>query len=78
MAIERNRWGFDGEITFSCDEKHCYEEYHADTSNFNAALEKMKAEGWKVKKDKDGEWCHTCPGCQEDDNDVNEDFDVEE
>lgn len=69
MAIERNRWGFDGEITFECDQ--CGEEIHTEESDFHLALKKMKSEGWKSEKS-GGDWEHTCPGCQ--DTDIEEDF----
>ena len=71
MSIERNRWGFDGEITFECDQ--CGEECNTEESDFHSALKKMKAEGWKAQK-VGGDWEHICPGCQDDDNDIEEDF----
>jgi hypothetical protein len=60
MSIERNRFGFDGEISFECDA--CGNEYHAETASFEAALSKMKQEGWRAVKRK-GDWEHLCPLC---------------
>ena len=73
MAIERNRFGFNGEITFECDS--CGEEIHTDEADFQSALAVMKAEGWTSKK-VGGDWEHTCPGCaaDESDNELEEDF----
>lgn len=73
MAIERNRFGFDGEITFECDE--CGEEIHTDEADFHAALKVMKKEGWTNVQEK-GDWNHYCPGCQEEEDDPEDDFDV--
>jgi hypothetical protein len=57
MSLERNRWGFDGEITFVCDE--CGHEEHTDTASFDAAKDHIKAEGWSIRKD-GSEWMHFC------------------
>ena len=45
MSIERNRFGFDGEITFECDE--CGDELHTDTPDFTVALQVMRDNGWR-------------------------------
>lgn len=66
MTIERNRWGFDGEITFECDS--CGEEIHTDEADFQSALAVMKAEGWTSKKT-GADWEHICPDCQKGDSD---------
>ena len=73
MAIERNRYGFDGEITFECDQ--CGEEIHTDEADFQTALNVMKAEGWQSKK-VGADWEHICPNCQKEDsdNELEEDF----
>lgn len=61
MSLERNRWGFDGEITFSCDE--CNREEHTDTASFESALKHIKEYGWVTRKD-GSEWMHFCsPEC---------------
>lgn len=60
MSFERNRFGFDGEITFSCDS--CGEEEHTDTASFPDALAHIKSYGWIAKRDADGDWCHYCSG----------------
>ena len=69
MSIERNLWGFDGEISFICDE--CGEEIHTEESAFDSALKHMKSYGWRCEK-VDGEWKHYC-GCDRDD-DLEADF----
>lgn len=69
MAIERNRWGFNGEITFECDD--CGEEIHTGEEDFQTALKVMKAEGWK-SVNTNGEWHNLCPVC--DDEELYEDF----
>lgn len=72
MAIKRDYGSFDGEITFECDQ--CGEELCTEEADFHAALNKMKAEGWKSEKS-GADWEHTCPGCQ--DTDIENDFDDE-
>lgn len=62
MSIERNRWGFDGEITFECD--GCGEELHTETAAFETALQTLKAERWRAKKENNNDWAHYCPSCQ--------------
>ena len=57
MSIERNRWGFENEITFSCDE--CGKEEHTDTAIFDLALRHIREEGWSIRKD-GSEWMHFC------------------
>lgn len=73
MAIERNRYGFDGEITFECDE--CGEELHTDTPDFDLAKVQLRDEGWATKRDRSG-WLNICPNCNEIDaqNELKEDF----
>lgn len=67
--ILRNRWGFDNEISFECDE--CGEEYHTDTADFRSALESMKEEGWSNSYHA-GEYFHKCAFCCEDNDIVDE------
>lgn len=69
MSIERNRWGFDGEISFECDE--CGNELHTETANFDAALSKLRSERWQARR-RGGDWEHVCDVClmrDEDDED---------
>lgn len=61
MGIERNQYGFDGEITFNCDK--CSNECHTDETAFDDALAVMKKEGWINRKDEHGEWEHICHPC---------------
>lgn len=74
MSFERNLFGFDGELTFVCDE--CGEEHHTQTANFHEAVRLIKSEGWRVSKDKDDDWTHTCADCADPENDFGgvEDF----
>lgn len=60
MSIHRNRFGFDGEITFECDE--CGEENHTDNSDFQSALAQIREDGWVSSKE-GGEWHHHCSDC---------------
>jgi len=39
-----------------------------------AAVEVVKREGWAITKTKLGDWQHTCPVCQDDEEDE-DDFD---
>lgn len=66
MSIERNRFGFDDEISFECDV--CGNELHTETANFDSAREKLRNEGWQTRKRR-GDWEHICPGCQDDPED---------
>lgn len=50
-------------ITFQCDGERCNDEYDGDSDQFNETLADMKRNGWRVVKDRDGEWCHYCPDC---------------
>lgn len=73
MSVERNRMGFDGEISFSCDQCED-EEFHSDTADFQNAVALLKAEGWKIVKTCDG-YEHICPVCNgTDEDDILEDF----
>lgn len=56
--IERN--GFDGPITFCCDE--CGELDDTRCSDFNSAFAKVKSHGWKARK-VDDDWQHLCGDC---------------
>jgi len=62
MSIERNRFGFDGEISFECDA--CGNELHTETANFDAARAKLKDDGWRTIK-RNGDWEHICPLCSD-------------
>ena len=57
MSFERNRFGFNGEISFEC--YGCGSEHHSEISNFSAALENAKEFGWVFKKDGSA-WLHFC------------------
>lgn len=74
MTLERGLWGFNNEITFTCDAKGCGAELHTDEADFRSALDKMKADGWKAKN-VGGDWEHFC-GCDEPDeqDELEEDF----
>lgn len=61
MSIGRNRWGFDGEITFECDS--CGEELHTDMVDFTSAKDMAKDNGWKNRKNTGDEWENLCPAC---------------
>lgn len=74
MGIERGRFGFDGEITFECDE--CGEELHTDTPDFTVALQVLRDNGWKSCK-LGGDWMHYC-GCDKPDEQEELDDDFKE
>ena len=57
MSIERNRLGFDGEISFVCDE--CDKGHDTDCIDFTAARASLKDAGWLTRKD-GLEWLHFC------------------
>ena len=71
MAIQRNRYGFDGEVSFECDE--CGEELHTDQADFKDALIIMKSEGWRSVKGRH-DWHHVCGSCGDLEDDPEEDF----
>jgi len=49
----------------SCDE--CAETFDTDETEFGAALDALKKEGWKPVCH-EGTWNHICPSCVEDEN----------
>lgn len=56
--IERQK----GVIIFVCD--FCGDDYDSEEGDFFLALEKMKEEGWIVKRNQnDTEWIHICHRC---------------
>jgi hypothetical protein len=55
-----------GSFRMLCDEKGCSNEEEFDTDgSFYAFIQDAKRSGWKVTKDGNGEWKHTCPSCKE-------------
>lgn len=58
MALERD--GYNGPLTFCCD--CCGEVEETHCSDWNSALAKIKAHGWKARK-VDEEWQHSCGDC---------------
>jgi len=51
-----------GDLVFECDT--CGETYESATSDFSAAWNQAKRDGWRAKKI-GSEWVHTCPVCGE-------------
>jgi hypothetical protein len=62
MSIEKQDWSIDDRFEVSCDNPQCNysEEFEGD---FYEVISEMKSNGWKISK-KDGEWNHSCPGCE--------------
>lgn len=58
MSIDRD--GFNGPITFCCDD--CGDVDETRCSDFASALAKSRSHGWKALKVED-EWEHRCPDC---------------
>lgn len=52
----------DGMIAFICDE--CGEELETDTSNFQHAMQTLRASKWRNVKNENG-WEHYCPDCEQ-------------
>ena len=50
-----------GDICFECD--GCAEILDTQTSNFDAALNRMRREGWKAMKTGE-DWFHYCQRCK--------------
>lgn len=50
-----------GSIFFSCD--GCCEVLDTDTKEFDEALERLRSEEWKSRRN-GKEWSHYCPGCK--------------
>lgn len=53
-------WRLDNEMVFNCSQ--CNDEFDTRESDFKAALQMIKDEGWSVEKHPDG-WKHFCPKC---------------
>jgi hypothetical protein len=52
--------------TFVCTCDTCgQEELDTDDDSFMFAVEAVKKAGWRIRKDKTGEWTHECPTCRE-------------
>lgn len=58
MTIERD--GYDGPITFCCDE--CGELDDTRCAEFSGAMAKVKSHGWKARKVGE-DWQHYCKDC---------------
>ena len=58
MSLERD--GYNGPITFCCDE--CGELEETRCAEFSGAMAKVKAHGWKARK-VDDDWQHFCKDC---------------
>lgn len=54
----------EGTYAFMCDT--CSESVETEHIHFHAALEDVKAKGWRRYKDSDGAWQYACPACVED------------
>lgn len=52
-----------GKISFECD--GCCEVLDTNTKEFDEALERLRSEDWKCRKN-GKEWSHYCPGCKAD------------
>lgn len=61
MTITRAGLGF----TIECDKSRCSHSDDSDSDDFGDAKDEFKDGGWKTYKDKDGDWCNTCPSCAE-------------
>jgi hypothetical protein len=60
MTIHRD----DGEYKCVCDD--CGYEMPSDgMDDFEDFVEEVKAEGWRMYKDKGNDWVHICPTCAE-------------
>lgn len=58
MAIDRQH----NKVIFICDE--CDDDFETGETNFFEALNRVKEEGWIVKRnDDDTEWLHICASC---------------
>lgn len=62
MSIEFHGLSFVAECDF-CSETHDTDKDRDD--GFQAAVDVIKAKGWKVFRDR-GFWFHKCPCCQQD------------
>lgn len=51
-------------VVCHCDS--CSELLEADT--FQELMEDLRSEGWRTKRLDGNDWEHTCPGCQEDED----------
>lgn len=59
MTTERDGWN--GPITFCCD--NCGEVEETHCSDWSSAQAKVKAHGWQARW-QDGEWYHYCKDCK--------------
>ncbi len=64
VSITRVDGGFTG-FDLICDEcgETVYLDY--DWDQFKAAVADAKEMGWKIRKNRDGQWENICPECQE-------------
>ncbi len=53
-------WRLGGDVIFECDHRGCREEYDSRTTDFRAALDRMKTDGWTAMRDSAG-FAHFCP-----------------
>jgi Fe2+ or Zn2+ uptake regulation protein len=58
MSLERD--GYNGPITFCCDE--CGEVEQTRCTEFSGAMAKVRAHGWKARKVGE-DWNHYCKDC---------------
>ncbi len=54
----------DGELIATCDD--CGDEHAGGCQDdFRKFVQELQELGWKISKDEDGQWTHTCPACNE-------------
>lgn len=49
-------------VVFECDE--CEDTFDTDTDNFEEAVKAVKDKGWRMFKNKNGDWEHYCSECR--------------
>lgn len=59
--LEKQTFGY----TASCDDCSHSDDYD-ETETFYEAVQHMKGDGWRIRRENDGTWHHTCPSCVDD------------
>ena len=54
----------------------CTDVLKLEISDFYLVPETMKQHGWRTTKESDGTWQHTCPACQAEERNSQNDFTV--
>lgn len=63
MSLEKINYEFN-DWDLACDGAGCDESDFFDDPDFQDMIDEIKSNGWKITKNKFGEWVHYCPECR--------------